>query len=219
MKTIHDISQLDQWQGTVRCGFAGHKIQHILYHNNLESEFDIEDQWDEQGNILGHKFIIKGIAHNSQQEREAMELIFSQLNPQYLPVLWEDPDFCRIDRDCAEKELHSAYKKIDEYNRLIAENRADEAIRLIRKHYYFGFITCIRGIAVGITPERFYKIPAGEYVSDAQGGSQMVSPLPAGKYTVFHILDGDNIDPVCENEIWASSDADLFNHIDKMRGK
>lgn len=221
MKTIHDISMLDKWRGTESCGFAGHEIRHILAKNGFESNFDVEDQYDENDNIIECKYIIRGIPHGSQMERDAMMVIFANLNPLYLRALWEDDDFVRVDRACAEEELRNTYKKIDKYQEIISDGMGfrRELSDIISKHYYFGFITKIRGICIGITPERFYKLPAGEYIKDELGRTSMSSILPEGKYKIFRILNTIDSNLICENEIWTSNDSDLFSVIDKMRGR
>lgn len=221
MLTIHDISVLDNWKSTKSCGLAGGEILRILRKNNIDSEFDIQYFYDSEDNIKEVKFIIEGVPHNSQAEENIMKVIFSEIDPICLPELWSDRDFVRIDREQAVKELSCIYVKIDEYREYLKIPLSDRPYKgdLIRKHPFFNYVSQVRGITLGLTPKRFYKSPAAQHAKDEKGVSRIVSHLPEGEYTVYHILEDNMSELVCSEEIWAKSENELFNAIDARRGK
>ncbi|WP_139800506.1 hypothetical protein [Kluyvera intermedia] len=142
MMTIHDISLLDNWHGTRTCGIAGEQILNILKKHNITPEFDVQYLWDDKGNLKDLKFIICGIPHNSLPEERVMELIFSEINPSYLPELWKDYDFQRINREHATKEFKECLERISEYEEYARTNHSNGHHRtnLISKHSVFDFI-------------------------------------------------------------------------------
>lgn len=221
MMTIHDISILDNWTGTRSYGTAGDEILRILKKHNLTPEFDVQDLWDEKGNLKDSKYIISGIPHNSVPESNVIKLIFSEINPAYLPELWNDDDFIRVDREHATSELNKLHEKIAESQKhagLRPSERPDRSDLLV-KSTLFGFISEIRGVRVGITPQKFYKCPDAKYSTDENGVRRMVSHLPEGNYTFLRILNNNIFAPVCLETFWVKSDSELLNIIDRKRGK